>query len=408
MKSYFINLGMMLFLAHVGHAVLVAFVANRGSLPIEAEYWVRDELMFKQSLADRAGDGRRILILSGSNGLFGFDSGLIERRTGLKTINLSTHGGLPLDFQLDYADKMVRDGDLIILPLEYEYYPQPPGQSSAWWWQMALAVFPEVFRELPMADRLRALLHLKPQMLWGGAYVSMRRLVQPDFMEQRSLPDVQSIMLKWKNAPHTGSTQYGVEGTDEHGDIERNCGSKNSIWNYPIATSSFNVNLDAVNALKRYFARWKERGVGAYVSFPPVSIDVMASPHFQENAGKLSMLLEKSGIATLGQPSDFVFPRKAFFDTPYHLNCDGRVERTLILLRHLLVSKKSAESSSKCNSGLVDLTRRVRLLVNAELGYCQPFKGGSEGSIDTGQFSPNRPKYPARRAHMPRISPRPG
>lgn len=337
MKAYFINLVMVLLLALAGHGLLFAYVANRGSFPIEAEYWVGDELILKNWLADRAGSNRRILILSGSSGLFGIDSGLIERRTGLKTINLSTHGGLSLNFQLDYADKIVRAEDLIILPLEYEYYQRPPGQYARGSSQMALAVLPEMFRAMPLAERLGLLLRVEPRLLWEGAYVSVRRLVQPDFMRQRTPPDLENVILKWKSAPHVGPTQYGVEATDEHGDIERNCESKNVDWSYFVTDSSFDVNPDAVGALKAQAARWKERGATVYVSFPAVSIEVVATPHFHEQVEKLTGLLAKEGIGTLGQPSDFLFPRHAFFNTRYHLNCDGRVKRTLILLRHLTV-----------------------------------------------------------------------
>ena len=337
------------------------YIAKRGSFPVEAEYWVRDELMFKQSLANQAGDGRRILILSGSSGLFGVDPALIEHLTGLKTINLSTHAGLPLNFQLDYADKIVRAGDLIILPLEYEYYPQPPAETSTWWDQMALAAFPAVFRELTMIDRLKALLRMKPQILWDGAYVSARRLVQPSFMAQRDLAGLEVILSKWRDAPHSGATQYGVEGTNERGDIERNCESRNARWRYPIATSSYSINPEVIEILKHYAAGWKERGVRAYVSFPPVSIDVLAAPHFHENTEKLIRLLDAAGVVTIGKPNDFVFSRKAFFDTPYHLNCNSRIERTLILLRQLTISARSANTDSKRTSGVTTMAGFLRI-----------------------------------------------
>ena len=177
----------------------------------------------------------------------------------------------------------------------------------------------------------------------GRAYVSAHRLVQPDFMQQRSPPDLQSVILKWKSAPHAGPLQYGVEATDEHGDFERICGNMNADWRYSIASDSFHVSPDVERALKRQADRWKKRGASVYISFPPVSTDVQSTPLFEENAAKLSSALEKIGIETLGRPSDFVFPRAAFYDRRYHLNCEGRVSRTLILLRQLGNPERSTD-----------------------------------------------------------------
>ncbi len=343
MKSYFTSLTAVLLLALAAYGALMTYVANRGSFPVEAEYWVGEELALKQWLADRAGTGRRVLILSGSNSLFGIDSGLIERRVGFATVNLSTHGGLPLSFQLDYADKIVRAGDVVILPLEYEYYQRPLDQFAEGSWQMALAIFPETFRRLSMMQRLSLLTHMAPRMVLDGAYVCVSRLVQPDFMQQRSPPDLQNVILKWKNAEHAEPAQYGVEATDEHGDFKRFCGNANADWTYSIASDSFSVRPDIEGALKRQADQWKKRGARVYISFPPVSTDVYATSLFDQNAAKLSSALQKAGIEALGQPSDFVFPRAAFYDRRYHLNCEGRVSRTLMLLRQLGIAERSTD-----------------------------------------------------------------
>jgi len=174
-------------------------------------------------------------------------------------------------------------------------------------------------------------------------YLSVRRLIQPDLMQQRSPPELQSVISKWKSAPHAGPVQYGVEATDEHGDFERICGNANTDWNYSIASDSFRVRPDVEGALKHQADKWTKRGARVYISFPPVSTDVQATPLFDENATKLSSSLKRTGIETLGRPSDFVFPRAAFYDRRYHLNCESRVSRTLILLRQLGVPEKSTD-----------------------------------------------------------------
>ena len=106
----------------------------------------------------------------------------------------------------------------------------------------------------------------------------------------------------------------------------------------------------------------EECGVVAYVSFPPISIEVLAARHFHKNTEKLMTLLDAAGVVTIGKPNDFVFPRKAFFDTPYHLNCNSRIERTPILLRQLTISARSANTDSKRTSGLMSMAVFLRIL----------------------------------------------
>ena len=171
--------------------------------------------------------------------------------------------------------------------------------------------------------------------LGGGAYVDARRLVEPSFMEQRSVPDPARVLSKWRNAAHAGPTQYGVEGTDGHGDIERNCGSKNTDWNYPIAKGVYEIDPDSIESLKRQFEKWTKRGAKVFISFPSIATDVLATPKFAESTATLSHEFALVGLKTLGEPIDFVFPRQAFFDGRYHLNCNARADRTRVLLRYL-------------------------------------------------------------------------
>ena len=58
-----------------------------------ADYWIRDAFVIKEYLAEATEEGPRILVVAGSGSLFGIDSGLIERETGRRTINLAINGG---------------------------------------------------------------------------------------------------------------------------------------------------------------------------------------------------------------------------------------------------------------------------------------------------------------------------
>jgi hypothetical protein len=90
---------------------------------VSTQDWV--DLIFskKEKIAlDAPLDRQRILIISGSNSLFGLSAKTISRETGLPTINLGSHAGLGGAYILERSEKLIRKGDIILLPLEYGFY----------------------------------------------------------------------------------------------------------------------------------------------------------------------------------------------------------------------------------------------------------------------------------------------
>jgi hypothetical protein len=76
---------------------------------------------YKQFLLQHA-PGQRLIIDSGSNSFFGINSTLLEQQLGLLTINLADNAGYPLKSKLLRIEKYSHQGDIILLPLEWQYY----------------------------------------------------------------------------------------------------------------------------------------------------------------------------------------------------------------------------------------------------------------------------------------------
>src|SRR4051794_11320917 len=71
--------------------------------------------------AGRTGAGRpRLVLVGGSGTLYGIDAELIERKTGVPTVNFGTHAGLGLRYLLTRARRELRPGDRVLLAPEYE------------------------------------------------------------------------------------------------------------------------------------------------------------------------------------------------------------------------------------------------------------------------------------------------
>ena len=78
---------------------------------------------------------RRIVIVSGSNGWYSIDLELMLKAMGRLVINASVHFGLAA-YVMERVASEAGYGDLVLMPLEYEHYLQPPGmgrRSRAFW-----------------------------------------------------------------------------------------------------------------------------------------------------------------------------------------------------------------------------------------------------------------------------------
>jgi hypothetical protein len=90
---------------------------------VSTQDWVDLMFAYKEKIALNSPlERQRILLVSGSNSLFGLSAKTISQQTGLPTINLGSHAGLGGAYILKRSEKLIRKGDIILLPLEYDFY----------------------------------------------------------------------------------------------------------------------------------------------------------------------------------------------------------------------------------------------------------------------------------------------
>lgn len=75
----------------------------------------------KESLVHQI-PGPRVLFVGGSNVAFGIRSEFLEHEFQRPVINLGLHAGFGKDFILNQAASAVKQGDIVVLMLEYEHY----------------------------------------------------------------------------------------------------------------------------------------------------------------------------------------------------------------------------------------------------------------------------------------------
>lgn len=257
----------------------------------------------------------RIIIVGGSNVAFGIDSELMERELEIPVINDGLHVALGIA-PLNEIKRYLHAGDIVIISLEYynftndqSFYGQP--QYLADW------------------------VELSPKRIWD--------LHEP----YRQMPSIYMIMLQRKInrqlnyylngfSYEAGRNFYSGDQFNEHGDFTGHIGKQGNVQ-FEIADSVYPINLieDAYVYLEDFnlFAKSK----GALVFYE-------AQAHRQTNCDQTGdkhlnrfffRLKTRTTIPLLTDLEQLCLPDEYFYDTPYHLNEQGRRVRTELLVVHL-------------------------------------------------------------------------
>ena len=89
--------------------------------PVGASYWVDSLYKYKEYRMSKL-DAPRLIIVGGSNVLFGINTEEVEKSTGYKVINFGVHAGMDFDYIYYRLKKNIHKGDIVVMPLEYSYY----------------------------------------------------------------------------------------------------------------------------------------------------------------------------------------------------------------------------------------------------------------------------------------------
>jgi hypothetical protein len=313
-----------------------AFVYQLGA-PVAAEYWVPEAEVVKLYAAERR-PGRRLLILGGSNTLFGLDSSMIERETHLTTTNLGVHGGLSLPYILDHARPLLRRGDVVLLSLEYGYY-ESPNPNPSWFASNIMAWDPEYFWRLDAVDKITFALSTSARRILAGVVARIYR-ARLERAHGRVLPSPETIRDEaraiWRGAgSQDGSVRYSLRNIDEHGDIRNSLGASYASNPAPFRVPRFTYSAAPWRLLRRFRDECAAGGVRLFITWPALPEGLGQPAAVQRYLADVQRQAAWLGIPILGEPSDSWLPQRYFLDTVYHLNADGRTIRTARLLAQL-------------------------------------------------------------------------
>ena len=215
----------------------------------QSSKWVSEAYELKESSARKI-NTKKVAIVSGSNSLFGFNSGKLESHWNMPVINDSVHAGLGMPYILYKSKRILNEGDIVILPLEYSFY-QADGKPSEVYSDYILSRDGVYFKKLSLADQLIVISNL-----------SIRRLYQGiKFYFNTTLKPTKGI--------------YGVQNINEHGDqiniepdkmTEREFLAIRTLSAEAISSSEISYNF--IRSMDAYVNWAKDNGI-CIIAMPP-------------------------------------------------------------------------------------------------------------------------------------------
>lgn len=320
-------------LALIGYISLIPLL---GPTPVTAEYWVQELLVIKRDIVKKYANERKIIIASGSSTLFSIDAKLLSEHLGLPVINFGLMGGMPLERILEETDAASSRNDIVLLPLEPDYYCREEiAGFDEWVLRNALAWDRAYWSKLSLYDQLTAIRYLGFKFPFEMLMVRFDTVFRPAITQPRlfTLNDA-AVLDKFAKPPPLADNLYSVYSMSPFGDI-RNTTDSDYTGEPRRADQPIKICEQTLERLKAFTSQQKAKGVSVFFANTPyVAIDGLDSAVVDQASKQFTNAL--STLApVLDDRSTLIFNREFFLNSALHLNAHGRELRTRQLLAKL-------------------------------------------------------------------------
>jgi hypothetical protein len=261
--------------------------------------------------------GPRLILVGGSNLAYGLDSELLAAKLGYQPINMGLHAGLGLEFMCREVIDQLQAGDVVVLSPEYALFGHLPNPVAQF----------QLLEHRPASAR-----YLR-EWTWHSMREMLDRWALP-YVGAIARRGMRGVKIGWRQlrGRHTGDVAF-----NEFGDFvaHRQRPMQASVMDPLFAPGYFNSHLhETIGFLNDFHAQCRQRGVRVYYTHCPAPQE-----HFERQRQFITEIEAALGqsltIPMIDAPEQLTFNVDAFYDTPYHLNWQGRRRRTEILAANL-------------------------------------------------------------------------
>ena len=284
-------------------------------VPTESSRWV-SEIYAKKMRAARSAPSPRLLLIGGSNVLFGVRAADLTGPLGVPVINLGVHADLGVEYMLYRAKRVLRPGDTALLCFEYRALVDPAAPNEMLV-DYVLSRDPGYLSHLSVLERLRFLYGVSQGRLIAGLRARFRG------------PGPHT----WKYHSRTLDA-LGDETHNQPGEITPHDRRKVSRLKSSVLPMHGNAPHAHIFAVLRSFKDWCDaHHVRLLLTYPStIRFSDYGLPAPQRELARSRAFYAGLGVPVLGAPEEFMYDRSHFFDTIYHLNSVGETHRTAQLL----------------------------------------------------------------------------
>ena len=299
-----------------GVILLVSLILLQEGTPTSSSKWASDLYRAKEQHASKS-TSEKLLIVAGSNSLFGIHSLELERNYHLPVTNFGVHAGLGLKYILDRSKKSLKAGDFVYLPLEYALYQQESAPSTQLM-DFLLARDPEYFHRLSITQQIQ-----------GYVSVPFSRILE-------------GLMGGSDEYLGSSSKTYNIRNIDGPGNQIKN--SPELAKNHALKLSNLGPKSFGDGDISDYskklltdYIEWTRKNGVCLIPAPPnlMSHEEYSSGVFPAFTQKIKQFYADMEIHFIGEPENYLFPKHLFFDTEYHLNTAGVAMRTALTIEDL-------------------------------------------------------------------------
>lgn len=277
--------------------------------------WI-DNCLNKKEFYAASIEDRKIVFVSGSNTLFGIRSADVEKHFGLPAVNLAVHYGLQIDYILDRAKRVIKSGDIVILPLEYSHYDYD-GVYSFIQSSYVRTYDRGYFDALPLRKRLKHLLNTTP--------VDLIKAIS------------EQVKFRGEEEP-PGQGVYNSKTLNQNGDQTYGAGPllDRLRWAQPILVPATVQRSYGTEQLLEFNNWCHDHGVLLCVTWPNVmKFDAYSDAAYVDFFESLKKFFEDNGVLYFGLPEEAFFEKQYMYDGVYHLNQKGIDQRTNRIIQQL-------------------------------------------------------------------------
>lgn len=285
--------------------VFVTVIVASVTMITRSNDWSKSSHEINVSLAyhrlDSLKSVNKIVIVTGSNGGFGIDSGIIADSMNMPVVNTSTHAGIGVRMQFEMYKELLQKGDIVVFcPEYYEDISRLYGECTLY--RILSTHMPSAYMKLTF-------------MQWIHTF----KYIGTHFREA----------LKGRGIKEF-SGPYSASAVNKYGDISfyRTHKDIKSIY-------GFHGNMDMeTTTYYQYIHEYSKKKCIKLIYLPPT---LMESNYINQKKqiDSLELFMVMKHIPFQAKPERFVLNDTLYFDSPYHLTSRGARIRTLILIEEI-------------------------------------------------------------------------